>query len=126
MALAKRLEKYSLTIIRIPIALIFIYEGYIKLLSPNNLITLFDSWNFILPGVIAWTIILTELIFGIMVLVGFKVKYTAWPLIILLTIFTIVIVIPFGSITTILFHVLGLAVLISLVLRGGGKFSISK
>ncbi|MEK6843951.1 MAG: DoxX family protein, partial [Nanoarchaeota archaeon] len=76
----------------------------------------------------AWILILSEAIFGALILVGYKVKYTAWPLAFVLLIAEILVVIPNGGIgsSNSFFHLIGIAGLITIALTGPGKWALTK
>ena len=59
-------------------------------------------------------------------LVGWKVKYTVWPLVIVLAVATALVIIPSGNPVNILFHLLGIAGLILVYLSGPGAMAVSK
>jgi uncharacterized membrane protein YphA (DoxX/SURF4 family) len=78
-----------------------------------------------------FVVMLTEIIFGLAVLTGFNVKYTAIPLIIIIIVAALGIHVPNidGSpmvIVIILLHLVTLAALIHIALTGPGSYSVEK
>ena len=80
------------------------------------------------PAFFAWLLLLSELIFGISVLVGWKVKYTVWPLVIVMLVATWTVVIPNmeGSYVSLMFHLITAAGLVSIYLTGPGAMAVDK
>ena len=82
------------------------------------------------PAFWAWILLLSEIIFGAAVLLGWKVKYTAWPLIVALAIATVFFGIP-GAIesenwTNVLFHLISISALWYISVNGPGIMAVSK
>src|SRR3989344_1545183 len=87
-------SKYGPTLLRVFIGVLFIIQGYIKLRNPAGPTGMLTNLGFPAPVFFAWLLLLSELIFGIAVLVGWKVKYTVWPLVIVMLVATWTVVIP--------------------------------
>ena len=86
--------------------------------------------NFIAPTFFAWVLLLSELIFGLAVLVGYKVKYTALPLAFVMLVAEVMVVIPNPDqgilSTSSFFHLIAMAGLLTIALEGPGKWAIGK
>jgi len=117
------------TIVRILIGLMFVIAGYNKLMNPAGVQGMVSgiaafAWA---SGFWAWALILSELIFGLALVVGYKVKYTVWPLVIILAVIWIRSVFA-GNIlsSNAFFHLITGVVLMMIAFAGTGKFAISK
>ena len=120
---------YGHALLRVFLWLLFIIPGIGKLLNPAGATGFLTSLGFPAPALFTWILLLCEIIFGLAVLIGLKVKYTVWPLVIILAIATIMVVIPSTTamtVTNLLFHLVGLVGLISLALTGPGAMAVSK
>ena len=115
-------------LLRITIGLLFLVAGVGKLTDPSKVTGMLTSLGFPISAVFAWILIIAEVLGGALILVGYKIKYSAWALAIVLAIASILVVIPnqgFSS-STFYFHLIGIAGLISLSLTGPGKWAASK
>ena len=117
------------TLLRVTIGILFLIAGINKLTGGADKVAGFlGSLGFPMTTFLAWVLILGEIIFGALVLVGYKVKYTAWPLAIILTIAAITVTIPNSGIgsTNALFHIITVAALITIALTGPGKWALTR
>lgn len=116
------------TLLRVVIGLLFLFAGVKKLMNPDSVTGMLTNMGFPIAMAFAWILILSELIFGALILVGYKTKYTSWPLAIILAVAWIVAVVPNGGIssTNSFFHLMGIAGLITIALTGPGKWAITK
>ncbi len=123
-------HQYGHTLLRLTLGGMFIYTGFTKLLNPSGVTGMLTHLGFPAPAFWTWLLLLSEIVFGFCVLIGYKVKYTVWPLIIVLAVATFTVVTPNlanpGSGVTLSFHLLGIASLLSLALTGPGKIAIDK
>ncbi|MBI2451506.1 DoxX family protein [Candidatus Pacearchaeota archaeon] len=119
---------YGPALLRVFLGILFIIPGIGKLLDIGGPTGLLVGLGFPAPAFFAWVLALSEVIFGLSVLLGWKVKWTVWPLVIVLTVATLLVVIPNmnGNPVTLLFHLVGIAGLISLALTGPGAMAVSK
>ena len=123
--------EYGPTILRLVLGLLFILPGFNKLMNPGMIIGMLGELGFPATSFFGWILILSEILFGISVLIGWKVKYTVWPLVIILAVATITVGLPaLGSspmaMINVIFHVLGIAALVSLYLSGPGAYAVEK
>ncbi|WP_299712021.1 DoxX family protein [uncultured Tenacibaculum sp.] len=75
---------------RVLVGLLFIYSGFVKLVDPVGSKYKFEEYfsadvlnlEFLIPVALAFSILLiiTELVLGVMLLVGYKPKFTVWSL----------------------------------------------
>ena len=121
---------YGLAIIRMALGLLFIIPGIMKLLDPSGIIGLLGGLGFPAAGFFGWILILSEIFFGAALLVGWKVKMTVWPLILILLVALLTVTIPgIGQpmgVIKVLFHILGIAGLVGIYLDGSGKCTVCK
>ena len=121
-------KDYGPTLLRLSLAAIFLYAGIGKLLNPAGPTGMLGGLGFPVPAFFAWVLLLSEIIFGIAVLLGWQLNYTVWPLVVILVVATIFVAIPMagGNYITTLFHIIAIAALVSLFLTGPGAASIQK
>ena len=121
-------EMYGHLVLRVFLGLLFIIPGVGKLLNPAMPVGMLTSLGFPAPTFFAWILLLSEIIFGLTVLLGFKVKYTVWPLVIVMVVATLIVVIPNmnGNPVNLLFHLTAIAGLVSLFLTGPGAMALGK
>ena len=123
-------EKYGPLLLRIGIALLFIPIGIGKLMNPSGIQGLLGTIGFkaSLAVFFGWIVLLSEIIFGISVLLGWKVKYTIWPLVIILLVALFAVTIPIAGFLNpnSLFHILGILALLALFFKGPGAMALSK
>ena len=117
------------TLLRITIGLLFLVAGIKKFMAPDGVSGMLGGLGFPAPVFFAWILILAEVIFGALVLVGYKVKYTAWPLAVVLAIAWILVVVPSQQGITSsnsFFHLIGIAGLLTIAWSGPGKLAMTK
>lgn len=119
------------TILRITLGPLFFIPGIMKLMNPDMIIGMLGGLGFPTPTLFGWVLILSEIVFGASVLVGWKLKYTVWPLVVILAVAAVTVYLPkLGSdpmaLISILFHSTGIAGLVSLYLSGAGAMAVSE
>ena len=87
------MNKYLQTIARVFLSLLFIFSGFSKITAFDGVSAMMGGVGFPAPGLFLIGAILMELVGGLMLLVGYKVRLTSLALIVFL--------VP----TTLLFHV---------------------
>jgi len=110
--------------LRITLGLFFLVPGLSKLANPAGITGMLSGLGFPLAGYFAWILLLSEIIFGASLIVGHKVKFAVWPLFIILLVALILVAIPAFELTnaqTVLWHLVGLAGLMSIKVSGSGK-----
>ena len=123
-------DKMSHFVLRVLLGLLFIVPGLGKLMDPAGIIGMLGNLGFPAPALFGWLLLLSEIVFGATVLIGYKVKWTAWPLVIVLAVATITVHLPtlgtpMGPIN-VLFHLVGIAGLIVLACGNSGVWAVSK
>jgi len=116
------------TVLRLALGLLFIVPGIMKLMNPAMPAGMLEGMGFPAPVVFAWVLLLSELIFGAALIVGYKVKYAVWPLMLILVVATIIVHVPSTDPMkwiNVLFHVVGIAGLLSLFNSGPGMWALS-
>lgn len=116
-------------ILRLVLGPLFIIPGVSKLLNPQMIIGMLGSLGFPFPTFWGWLLLASEIIFGASVFAGYKVKHTVWPLVIVLSVATVTVYLPgIGKdpmvAINILFHLLGIAALVSVFLTGAGALAV--
>lgn len=125
-------KEYAPSVLRLALGLVFIIPGLQKLANPAMIAGMLQGMGFPAPTLLGWLVLLAEIIFGVAVLVGWKVKKTVWPLVVILAVALISVHIPAWmaanpmALIGVLFHLLGIAALVSLYLSGPGAKSINK
>lgn len=120
-------NKIGNVILRIVLAVLFLVPGIGKLMNPQMIQGLLENIGFPQPFIFAWILLLSEIIFGLAILFGFKIKYTVWPLIIILVVASITVVIPAFDMTkqdtvmNLLWHIVGIGALLNLYFSDLGK-----
>ena len=116
------------TLLRVTIGLLFFVMGFRKLMNPEMIIGMLSGLGFPGASFFGWILVLSELTFGAFIFLGYKVKYTAWPLAFILAVAAFTVTIPnegFGSPNS-FFHYIGIAGLVTIALTGPGKWALSK
>ncbi|MBX4212433.1 DoxX family protein [Candidatus Pacearchaeota archaeon] len=119
-------HKYAPFLLRLVLGLMFLYTGTGKIMNGvgNTIVPMLAGWP--MATFLGWIVALSEVVFGLSVLVGWKVKYTAWPLIVIIAVATLFFAIPGanGNWLGVFFHLLTIASLVSLILTGPGAMSV--
>lgn len=123
-------KMYAQTILRVLLGLLFLVPGLGKIMNPAMIISMLSDLGFPGPAFFGWVLILSEIIFGAALVVGYKVKWTVWPLVIILAVATITVHLPtlgtpMGHIN-VLFHLVGIAGLLVISASGPGACALSK
>ncbi|MBI2106460.1 DoxX family protein [Candidatus Woesearchaeota archaeon] len=84
----------GLFVSRLIIGLMFLFTGITKILNPAGIIDMLSNMGFPAAAFFGWVLLLSEMIFGAAVLVGYKVKYTTIPLIIVLLVAAFMVHLP--------------------------------
>ena len=113
--------------LRIALGLFFLVPGLSKLANPAGITGMLLDLGFPLAGLFAWILLLSEIIFGASLIVGHKVKFAVWPLFVILLVALLLVAIPgfdlsnTPSVMIVLWHLVGLAGLMSIKASGAGK-----
>lgn len=124
-------KRYGQAILRILTGMLFLPAGIMKLMDPAGITGMLTGLGFPAPAFLAWVLLLSEIIFGASLIVGWKTKYTVWPPVIVLLVAMITVALP-GALENptgwinVLFHLSGIGALISIFLDGPGAWVISK
>ncbi len=122
------MHMFGHTFLRVALGLLFVLAGIKKFSNPEGVVDMLTQMSFFAPTFFAWVLILSEIVFGALVLVGLKVRYSVWPLVIVMIVAEIVAVVPKGGFwaTSSLFHVVSIAGLVTIALTGPGKWAVTK
>lgn len=76
-------RNFGITMIRVSLGLLFFIAGFLKVVDPSGIIGMVNGLGFPPPldVYMGFLVLLFELIFGLMVLLGFNVKLSVLPLI---------------------------------------------
>jgi len=123
---------YAPSVMRLVLGLLFIIPGFQKLANPEMIIGMLGNLGFPWPAVFGWILLLSEIVFGASVLMGLKVNYTVWPLMLILGVANITVHIPAWmnaepmALISVLLHLLAMASLLSIYFTGSGAFAVKK
>jgi len=122
-------KNWSLGILRIILGLLFILLGITKLINSEGFIGFVSS---LVPGgeFFGWLILLSEIVFGFAILIGWKTKYTIWPPFVIVLAAILLVWLPKEFITPVISaffqHLLILAGLLVIWKHGNGAWSLNK
>lgn len=125
---SKNCLNYGTTFLRAMLGLLFIVPGIMKITNISMPTAMLDAIGFPAAGILAWILAISELLFGTAVLLGYKVKYAVWPLILILAVATITVHIPSTDPMkwiNVLFHLVAIAGLFLLTKCGPGMWALS-
>jgi len=114
-------------LLRITLGLLFLIPGLFKLMDPSMVSGMLSGLGFPIASIFAWILILVEIIFGVLLLIGMKTEIAIWPLFIVLLVALLLVAIPqfdmqnVQSIMNVLWHLIGLGGLLSISSTGAGK-----
>ncbi len=77
---------HSTAFLRVVLGLLFLVPGIGKITDPNAIITMLGNLGFPGSAFFGWVLILSEIIFGLALILGYKVKYAVWPLMFVLVV----------------------------------------
>ena len=124
-------SKYGPLALRLSLGLLFFISGLKKLTAPEGFADMMGQWGFPLATVLAWIVIITEVLAGASLLSGFKTKYGAGLLFTVLLVATLVVVLGTAdSVSTALassnfwWHIVGMTGMFSLYVTGPGAFAV--
>lgn len=125
-------SSYAPSILRLFLGMLFIIPGFQKLANPSMIIGMLGGLGFPAPNLFGWLLLLSEIGFGTLILIGWKLNYTVWPLVTILGVATMTVHIPAFfeaapmALITVILHLLAIAALINLYLSGPGAFAVKR
>ncbi len=119
------MKKYAPFALRLGIGGLFLTTGMLKLVDPSAITGMLSNFGFPGASFWAWLLILTELVCGAAVLVGFKLKWVTVPLALVLVVAS-VLVAAGGNVLVALSNMALFAGVVSLWLSGPGALALSK
>lgn len=112
--------------LRILLGALMISSGIMKAMDLTKPLGLLTKIGFPFPSFFVWVLFLSEIIFGLCLVFGFKVKYTVWPLILILVIAVVTVIIPGGSIGSTIFHLIAIMGMLHMFTSGPGRLALTK
>jgi len=117
---------FGASLLRLVLGLLFIVPGVSKLMGMlgGGHMVVDMLWG---QAWLAWVLLLVEILFGLAVLLGWQLKWTVWPLVVIMLGALVVAVVPMGGpmmMVNALFHLLAVAGLVSLFLTGPGAWAV--
>jgi len=123
-------KSFGPAILRIALGLLFLIAGINKFNNPDMIIGMIAGLNFPAAAFLGWIVLLSEIIFGAALILGWRVRQAVWPLIIILVVATLFVVIKGvtpaepNSVMPLLFNLVAIAGLINIYLLGPGELSL--
>ncbi|MEK6914558.1 MAG: DoxX family protein [Nanoarchaeota archaeon] len=114
-------------LLRIALGILFLVPGLAKLMDPGMITGMLSGLGFPVAPLFAWILILVEIICGALLIIGFKTEIAIWPLFVVLLVALLLVAIPsfdaskVDTIMALLWHLVGLAGLLSINSTGPGK-----
>lgn len=126
--MARNNAEIGLAIGRILLGLVFLIPGLMKLTNPSGIIGMLGSMGFPASALFGWVLLLSEIVFGLSLVIGWKVEWTAWPLVIVMAVAALVVYLPqipdpVGT-ATFMVHLGVIGGLIAVALAGPGAWAI--
>ena|SRR3989338_2801827 len=118
------MKEYGPFALRLGVGGIFVFAGLMKLLDPNMIEGMLGGMGFPVPAFWTWILILSELLCGVAVLTGFKLKYTTVPLMVVMIVASVV-MLTGDTASMVTFPLLTLFALVSLWFSGPGALALS-
>ncbi len=81
-------NKHAGTVNRILLGLVMLVHGLMKLfvMKPAAVVGMLSGFGFPAPSFFAWVLILSEIVFGIAILLKWKLECTVWPPVVILVV----------------------------------------
>ncbi len=117
------MKEYGPFALRIGVGGIFLTAGIMKLVDPSMVTGMLGGMGFPAAAFWTWVLILAEVLCGASVLLGFRLKWTAIPLAIVML---VAIAVNLDQIMVVLNNLVILSGLVSLWLSGPGKWALNK
>ena len=122
------LKAYGPTALRLGLGILFIFMGLGKWQNPSGVTGMLQGIGFPAPVFWTWLLLLSEMIFGVALLIGLKVRYTTIPLIIVMIVAIVTVQLPGlpQSQPNLLKDWSILCSLVALMVLGPGKLAVNK
>ena len=100
---------------RILLGLLMLVPGLMKMFvfGPSGVTGMFAAMGFPIPMFFAWLVMLSEVIFGAAIIANWKVRYTAWPPMVILLV-AVIVTLPWSKLgstqwPTVLLHLVAIS-----------------
>ncbi len=122
------LKAYGPTALRLGMGVLFIFMGIGKLQNPSAVTGMLQNIGFPVAIFWTWLLLLSELIFGIAILIGLKIRFTTIPLIVIMIVAIVTVQLKNlpQSQPNLLKDFSILMGLVALMLLGSGKLGVNK
>ncbi len=113
-------------ILRVFLGLLFLVPGL------NKLMAMLTSGTHPVMGllnnslVLVWLLIIVEVVCGLALILGYKTKWVVWPLSVVLLVALFMVALNPLDMISLLFHLTGIAGLVSLYFTGPGLYAVQK
>lgn len=118
------MKQYAPFALRIGIGGIFLTIGILSLANPTAVKAMLLEMGFPITAILAWILIIIEILCGAAVLIGWKIKYTTIPLALLL--FVSLVISPLGGMAHSLKDAVILLATVALWLLGPGIWGVDR
>ena len=118
-------KQCGITMLRVLLGLLFVIPGISKLMNPDMIIGMLGDLGFPAAAFFGWVLLLSEIVFGLALVVGYKVRYAVWPLMIILVVAILTVHLKDSAIDIIL-RIIPIAGMNLLRYTGNGNFAVSK
>jgi len=119
---------YNPVIFRVIVGLMFLVMGISKVTNIAMITGMLQGLGVPVAPITAWLVAIVEVVGGAMLLLGWKMEYAIWPLIVILIVATVTVIVPqalqSGSPVGIFWIILGIGALVSLHISGPGRFAL--
>ena len=124
-------SKYGPFAVRLGLGVMFLAAGIMKLMNPSGFIGMVSGMGLPMATLMGWLAIIAEVAGGAALVLGWKVRYAVWPLVIVLLVAIVAVWLPQLSTNmmapvTILLQISAIASLVSLFLSGPGALAVEK
>ncbi len=82
----RQLKQFFKFWLRVTVGAVFLQMGWLKLQNPQMIIGMVNGLHLPFAGVLGWLVLLSELICGGLLVIGFWTKYAPIPLMIIMTV----------------------------------------
>lgn len=117
-------------VLRLFLGLLFFVAGVMKLFNAEGIIGMLGGLGFPAAAFFGWVVILSEVLCGAFLLLGWQLRYAVWPPVVILVVAILTVHLPAMTsgpmgVPNLLLHLVALAGLVSLFYTGPGRFALA-